>query len=100
MGAEISAMRLDIVEIKKALKDETNTLQKKVTEDIVILMNEMNAKLDNKVGRFELDGLNEKIATTESLSEQSAIRIATNYRSLEQIEKRIGTDMGGLAKAV
>ena len=65
MTAEISTMRLDIGDIQEALKnhdswmeDVSNTLQQmqekeeNLTEDLINLKNEMNAKLDTKVGNF------------------------------------------------
>ena len=65
MTAEISTMRLDIGDIQEALKnhdswmeDVSNTLQQmqekeeNLTEDLINLKNEMNAKLDTKVDNF------------------------------------------------
>merc|ERR1719324_779085 len=64
MTAEISTMRLDIGDIQEALKnhdswmeDVSNTLQQmqekeeNLTEDLINLKNEMNAKLDTKVDK-------------------------------------------------
>merc|ERR1712118_410352 len=91
MTAEISTMRLDIGDIQEALKnhdswmeDVSNTLQQmqekeeNLTEDLINLKNEMNAKLDTKVDNVawkEVNDLNGRIdftnkdlaATQESL---------------------------------
>merc|ERR1740138_174152 len=99
--ADISAMRLDIVEIQKALKDNkswkvnvANTLQQKVTEDIVNLKNEMNTKLDHKVGLFELDGLKttirHDITIMEKYFEEYRTQIARDTgRSFDAVNGRI-----------
>jgi len=71
-----------------------NTLQQKVTEDIVNLKNEMNTKLDHKVGLFELDGLKttirHDITIMEKYVEEYRTQIATDTgRSFDAVNGRI-----------
>ena len=92
MTAEISTMRLDIGDIQEALKnhdswmeDVSNTLQQmqekeeNLTEDLINLKNEMNAKLDTKVdnfffGRRRLKMNSEKAKTAWPKSKQPTTR--------------------------
>ena len=96
MTAEISTMRLDIGDIQEALKnhdswmeDVSNTLQQmqekeeNLTEDLINLKNEMNAKLDTKVdnfffGRRRLKMNSEKTKTVWPKSMQTKTRILVN----------------------
>ena len=102
MTAEISTMRLDIGDIQEALKnhdswmeDVSNTLQQmqekeeNLTEDLINLKNEMNAKLDTKVdnfffGRRRLKMNSEKTKNAWPKSKQTKTRFLMKKENLDR----------------
>merc|ERR1719473_1051014 len=102
MTAEISTMRLDIGDIQEALKnhdswmeDVSNTLQQmqekeeNLTEDLINLKNEMNAKLDTKVDNVAWkeanDDLDAAIKTVRDMVSSLRLDVDARRRKVDEI---------------
>merc|ERR1711869_109678 len=110
MTAEISTMRLDIGDIQEALKnhdswmeDVSNTLQQmqekeeNLTEDLINLKNEMNAKLDTKVDNVAWkeanDDLDAAIKTARDMVSSLSLDVDARRRKVDEILATIRHDI-------
>merc|ERR1719329_1170583 len=110
MTAEISTMRLDIGDIQEALKnhdswmeDVSNTLQQmqekeeNLTEDLINLKNEMNAKLDTKVDNVAWkeanDDLDAAIKTVRDMVSSLRLDVDARRRKVDEILATIRHDI-------
>jgi len=115
MTAEISTMRLDIGDIQEALKnhdswmeDVSNTLQQmqekeeNLTEDLINLKNEMNAKLDTKVDNVAWkeanDDLDAAIKTVRDMVSSLRLDVDARRRKVDEILATIRHDITALKR--